>query len=140
MEILERDPILAVASTNGASPNKAVPVDWRGLSVLIAQIAAQSEEIGRLRAERDALAIERNRLIQWIESDRALTDRLFTVLEADLASLRAELDRVRAAEEGAEQPIDPSSLFDQPLPPRAFGIGRRRRSGSRPGHDERHGG
>lgn len=129
MDILERLHTVEHVGTNGTAPMGSIPVDWQGLSAIIAQLMTQAEQIGRLRAERDALAVERNRLMRWIETDREFTDRLLVALESELATLREEVRTVRAVEA-------PPATVDESPPaapveqrPRTYGIGRRRREG-----------
>ena len=80
----------------------AIRDEW--LAPLIAQIREQAEEIGRLRAERDAAAAERDRLRAERDSDRAFADRLVDLLqeERDAARVRvAELEAATGARAGA---------------------------------------
>jgi seryl-tRNA synthetase len=82
-------------------PREAAPmvrdakVDERALSELLTELRFLAQENGRLRAERDVVRAERDRLANWIETDRELTKRMLTALETELRSLRSELERLR---------------------------------------------
>ena len=90
------------AASWGVSPAarsqlEAIRDEW--LAPLVAQIREQAEEVGRLRAEREAVAAERDRLRREREDDRRLAGQLVDLLQAERDELRAEVGRLRAGED-----------------------------------------
>ena len=76
---------------------EAIRDEW--LAPMVGQIREQAEEIGRLRAERQAVAEERDRLRLEREDDRRLASQLVDLLQAERDELRAEVERLRVSPE-----------------------------------------
>ena len=92
--------------------------EW--LAPLIAQIREQAETIGRLEAERAAMATERDRLLAERDSDRRLADRLVDLLQAERDEARAEVERLREASQIRLEPPEaegpPCSAAEASMP------------------------
>ncbi len=73
---------------------EAIRDEW--LAPLVAQIREQAETIGRLDAERAAIAEERDRLRAERDSDRRLADRLVDLLQVERDEAQAELELLRS--------------------------------------------
>ena len=98
----------AAVSPAARSQLEAIRDEW--LAPLVAQIREQAEEIGALRAERDALAADRGRLAAEVARDRGLADQLVDLLQEERDALRWERDRL--AEQIGEAPSDWRALTE----------------------------
>ena len=78
---------------------EAIRDEW--LAPLVAQIREQAERIGRLEAERDALAAQVAATEAREAGERGAADQLVDLLQEQRDALRAELDRVRAVHDAA---------------------------------------
>ena len=108
------------ASQPHESEDDGATLDATSLAALLADLRFLAQENGRLRAERDLIRAERDRLASWIETDRELTHRMLTALEADLRALRASSVPPAAT----PAPADGAATGD-PGPSLRTGIGRR---------------
>lgn len=97
------------------------PFQDRSYVELLAELRFLAQENGRLRAERDLLRAERDRLTGWLETDRELTNRMLTALEAELRALRHQSAPAPAAPPVAAAPL----AVNDPGPSLRTGIGRR---------------
>lgn len=99
--------IEATGHTSGIAPAarsqlEAIRDEW--LRPLIDELNAKSEEIGTLRAERDALRWERDRLAEQAPAERASWDELMrTTAERD--TLKEEVARLRAGQDAPEKSL-----------------------------------
>ena len=80
------------------------------------QIREQAEEIGRLRAERAAIAEERDRLRDERADDRRLAGQPVDLLQVERDELRAEVDRLRAAADAPRTQPGPPGATGRPGP------------------------
>ena len=84
-----------VVSPAAMAQLEAVRDQW--LQPLVSQIREQAEHIGRLAAERAAIARERDDLADRLAADRGLADQLVNVLQAERDQLRADLERLQVS-------------------------------------------
>ncbi len=87
-------PPLNAVSPAARSQLEAIRDEW--LAPLVAQIREQAEQIGRLQAEREAMAAR-------LADDRNLADQLVNVLQSERDAAVAEVERLRV---GQEAPSD----------------------------------
>jgi hypothetical protein len=97
-------------------------LDDRALDALLADLRFLAQENGRLRAERDLIRAERDRLQGWLDTDRELTNRMLTALEAEIRALRGDAKPDHVDQASSTTPDSGPSL--------RTGIGRRIRDRS----------
>ena len=107
-------PTVAVSPTAMAQL-EVIRDQW--LAPLVARIEELSHDNGRLQAERNALAADRDRLAEEVARERGLADQLVDLWQEERDAARAELDRLRSTQDalqgapgaaGAEEPTDPA--------------------------------
>ena len=97
----------------GGGAAGAVLVAWRDtvlapvveqLAVVTQDLARAREDVGRLGAERDGAARERDRVQEQLDADRSLADQLVNVLQAERDAALAEVARLRTAQDAPTTP------------------------------------
>lgn len=110
-------------TADASQPDGAEAIDERSLADLLTDLRFLAQENGRLRAERDLIRQERDRLVSWLETDRELTRQMFTALESEVRALRAALERAPDRLVPRDTPSPP--VATDPGPSLRTGLGRR---------------